>query len=333
MKKWIRAAALTSLALFMVCAVCWGTAKINRDLERGFGGGGGTAGLFNILKNGLYADITTLRTWATSTGTLTTELVADHATNVTWDTAADLLMTELVADHATNVTWDTASDLLQTELVADHATIIALEADLKTLVNNLRTFTLNHRSGGLAPTFAIDTNFDVKNTEVTEYVANGVPVSLADNTNCDTGTTKTIAADQWAGMLITGSSAGALTGAWTADCASEAAAITAVKALSAANQCPLGYVTVLTASGQPWIAGTSALETGTGGNVSADTNYYNYDNIITITAAVATSPPATLEAPAPGTHAATLGAPAPGTHAATLTNGVPTLGTVATTSD
>lgn len=187
---------------------------------------------------------------------------------------------------------------LATELRTDHATFITAVTALETAVNNVRTALLNRVVSGLAPTFAIDTNFDVKNTEVANYLANGTYVTLADNTSCNTGTSKTIAADQWAAMMITGSAAGALTGTWTADAASEAAAITLAKALTASNQCPLGYVTVQTAAGQPWIAGTDALTTGTGGNVANATNYYNYDNVVAIPAAVSAGAPATITAAA-----------------------------------
>jgi hypothetical protein len=192
---------------------------------------------------------------------------------------------------------------LSAELRTDHATFKTAVDNIETLIEEMhddhasfRTALLNRVVSGLAPTFAIDTNFDVKNTEVCNYLANGTYVSLADNTSCDTGTSKTIASNQWAAMLITGNASGALTGTWTSDAASEAAAITAVKLLSATNQCPLGYVTVQTASGQAWIAGTDALATGTGGNVANATSYYNYDNVIAIPAALATSKPASAPA-------------------------------------
>ena len=38
---------------------------------------------------------------------------------------------------------------------------------------------------------------------------------------------------------------------------------------------PCGYVTVKTASGQPWITGTDAFQGGTGGNPASSTTYYN----------------------------------------------------------
>lgn len=128
--------------------------------------------------------------------------------------------------------------------------------------------------------WAISSNFDVQNTHAIGYTSNGISATVAASTACDTGTSKTIAADQWAAMLIVGDQAGALTGTWTADAASEAAAITLVKAVSFnANQRPLGYITVQTASSNTWTAGTDALQGGTGGNPSADTNYYDYRGV------------------------------------------------------
>jgi hypothetical protein len=56
--------------------------------------------------------------------------------------------------------------------------------------------------------------------------------------------------------------------------ASEAAAIAALPAAAAGNA-RIGYVTVLTADGDPFVAGTSALQGGTGGDPSSDTNYYS----------------------------------------------------------
>jgi hypothetical protein len=132
------------------------------------------------------------------------------------------------------------------------------------------------------PTFAIDTNFDIKNTEPISYTNAGIMVTLADNTNFDTGTTAVIAADCW-GIAILCAVAGA-TGVvtWASSAmsyATEAAAIAALGKIT--NLCPtsaqsaLGYVTVQTASAATWTAGTDALQGGAGGNASADTNYYN----------------------------------------------------------
>ncbi len=125
--------------------------------------------------------------------------------------------------------------------------------------------------------WAIDTNFDVQNTEVISYTADGTDVALAVGSTCDTGTAKTIAIDQWAAMLISGDSGGNLTGTWTADAADEAAALVLLKALAVPDgETPLGYITVLTGSGLDWTAGTDALQGGAGGDPSDDTNYFDY---------------------------------------------------------
>jgi hypothetical protein len=233
--------------------------------------------------------------WMRNVQALINELRADHATSRT-------LTEELIADHAT---FKTVVD----ELITDHATMVTLLTDLKSMANYLRYNLLYRVEGIYQAVFAIDTNFDVKNTEVITYLHNGILQTLADNTSCNTGTAKTIAADQWAAMLISGTGAAALVGTWTADAASEAAALALAKAAALADttNTPLGVVAVQTASGQPWIAGTDALQTGTGGNVSADTNYYDYATAVQ--AAISSSPPATLSAATP----ATLSAASPAT--------------------
>lgn len=132
------------------------------------------------------------------------------------------------------------------------------------------------------PTFAIDTNFDVKNTEPISFTAAGVFKTLADNTSWDTGTTAVIAANKWgiAVLLHTGSATALV---WAADAMSYATEALAIAALgkistlipSTTNPVAMGYVTVQTGADVTWTAGTDALETGTGGTPSADTNYYN----------------------------------------------------------
>ncbi len=133
------------------------------------------------------------------------------------------------------------------------------------------------------PNFEIRTNFDVQNGDALDYVNAGVVKNLATDQAFDTGTAKVIAIDRWASALLSVNGAGAGVVTWSAsDYASEALAIAALPALPAGNT-PLGYVTVLTNSGNTWTAGTDALQGGTGGNVSADTNYYNgpVDDVIT----------------------------------------------------
>lgn len=133
------------------------------------------------------------------------------------------------------------------------------------------------------PTFAIDTNFDIKNTEPATFSHNGVLKTLADNTSWNTGTAAVIAANKWgiAVLLHTGSATSLVWAHPTAmSYASEALAIAALGRIStlmpsAAAPVAMGYVTVLTGADVTWTAGTDALEGGAGGTASADTNYYN----------------------------------------------------------
>lgn len=133
------------------------------------------------------------------------------------------------------------------------------------------------------PGFAIDTNFDVQNANAIDYIIAGVLYTLAANTTADTGTSASLAADTWGVGLITVDAAGDLTITWKTNSGSgystEAAAIAALTQDDIpASECVLGYLTVLTASGAAWDAGTDALQGGTGGDPSADTNYYNDSN-------------------------------------------------------
>lgn len=188
------------------------------------------------------------------------------------------------------------------EMAADHATIIAHEADLKSLVNEVRNLILYMPLGN--PGFVIDTNFDIKNGNAISYLNGGTLKTLSANTSFDTGTSAVIAADKWGVAVLSVSSAAAATVTWFtasgAGYASEAAAIAAITGLTATDTV-LGYATVQTASGQSFTAGTDALQGGTGGNPSADTNYYNLinPNSELLGAAVSTSPPATLTATTP----------------------------------
>lgn len=149
------------------------------------------------------------------------------------------------------------------------------------LINYNAQIQYERNSAKQNPGFVIDTNFDIKNGNAITYSLAGVLKSLSANTSFDTGTTAVIAADKWGIAILTYSgSASAVT--WASSAMSyptEAAAIAALGTI--ATLCPastlscLGYVTVQTGSGVTWTAGTDALETGTGGTPSADTNYYN----------------------------------------------------------
>jgi hypothetical protein len=146
------------------------------------------------------------------------------------------------------------------------------------------------------PTFAIDTNFDVKNTEPISYLNGGTLKTLADNTNFDTGTAKTITGAKWGAAMLTVNSSGTGVVTWASGAGydSEALAIAGLAA-PAATDTVLGYVTVL-AHASGFTAGTDALASGAGGNVATTTNYYNSinPNTLMLGAAVSTSAPAAL---------------------------------------
>lgn len=214
------------------------------------------------------------------------------------------LATELRTDHAT---FKTAVDELITDHDADNAGVVA---DLKTLANDMRTYLTGDRLWSGNPALAIDTNFDVQTANAVVVSIDGVLASVAAAT-CDTGAAATLAADTWGVFLVTSDSSGTLTCTWDTNSgsgyASEALAIAALPA-APASEAPIGYVTVQTASGQTFTAGTDALTTGTGGNPANATNYYNLaDPLSTVSAAVSSSPAASLSAATP----ATLSAAAP----------------------
>lgn len=129
------------------------------------------------------------------------------------------------------------------------------------------------------PGFAIDTNFDVKNANAITYLNGGTLKTLSANTSFNTGTSKVITADKWGAALLSLDSTGTATVTYATGNAydSEALAIAALT-VPAATHTVLGYVTIQTGSGVTWTAGTDALQGGTGGTPSVDTNYYNAVN-------------------------------------------------------
>jgi len=124
--------------------------------------------------------------------------------------------------------------------------------------------------------FVVDTNFDIKNSVAFDIVSGGLFYTIAADTNFDTGTTEALAIDTWGIGILTVTTAGVGTVTWAGvDYATEAAAIAALDSIAVpAGEIFLGYVTVLTDSGATWTAGTDALQGGTGGGPSDDTNYY-----------------------------------------------------------
>lgn len=128
------------------------------------------------------------------------------------------------------------------------------------------------------PTLGIDTNFDVKNTTAYDYMIADVVYTDAINGNCDTGTTATFPTTKWGIFKVSVDTSGALTATWatndSAGYATEALAIAALPDTPSGELC-IGYVTVQAHATGQFLAGTDALQGGSGGDPSADTNYYN----------------------------------------------------------
>jgi len=131
------------------------------------------------------------------------------------------------------------------------------------------------------PALAIDTNFDVKNGSAYDYMIAGVAYSDAADGNCDTGTTATFPTTTWGIFKVSVDTSGGLTATWdtnsSAGYATEALAIAALPDTPAGELC-IGYVTVQAHATGQFLAGTDAFQGGSGGDPSADTNYYNQND-------------------------------------------------------
>jgi len=187
---------------------------------------------------------------------------------------------------------------LANELQTDHGTFKTVVDEMKTLVNQLRQMALYQPLGN--PTLAINTNFDIKNTEPISYLNAGTLKTLADNTTFDTGTQASIAANKWGAARLGIRASGTTEVTWVTGTAgtgytTEAQAIAAVAAYNS-TVTPIGLVTVRAHASNKFVAGTDALTTGTGGNVAQTTTYYNTNNAGTemVTSAVSNSAPASL---------------------------------------
>lgn len=128
------------------------------------------------------------------------------------------------------------------------------------------------------PTLGIDSNYDVKNTTAYDYMIADRVYTDTINGNCDTGTSATFPTTTWGIFKVSVDTSGALTATWdtngSAGYTTEALAIAALPDTPAGELC-IGYVTVQAHSTGQFLAGTDALQGGSGGDVSNDTNYYN----------------------------------------------------------
>lgn len=123
-------------------------------------------------------------------------------------------------------------------------------------------------------------NKQVANIEFIYCASEGTPATLSANAVGTALPAGTQPQDTWGIYLVSVSQAGVVSitaGAdnFTTGYSAEALAIAGIPTVPTDN-CPLGYFTVLTKSGTTFVTGTDDLQGGTSGNVSADTNYYDY---------------------------------------------------------
>lgn len=125
------------------------------------------------------------------------------------------------------------------------------------------------------PGLARDGNFDLNAVKEFDIVSGGKIYTISAGADFDTGTSKDITIDFWAAALLSVATGGTPYLQWAAEGTTEARAIDALDAITPTGDVVIGYVTVQTDSGNNWKAGTDALQSGTGGDVSDDTNYVN----------------------------------------------------------
>ena len=124
------------------------------------------------------------------------------------------------------------------------------------------------------PGLAIDTNFDAQAVNAFDIVVGGQYYTIASGADFDTGTAKDITIDFWAAALLSVDADGTEYLQWAAEGSTEARAIDALDAITPSGAVVVGYLTVQTKDAVNWVAGTDALEGGTGGDVALSTNYY-----------------------------------------------------------
>ena len=154
------------------------------------------------------------------------------------------------------------------ELQADHAS-------LKTAITALRT--AGQTACITPPNFELDTNFDIKNGDAFEIIVAGVAKTVATDKNFDTGTSTPIATNAyWACALLSINVDGTTTFVnWGAEAVDEAGAKTLLSAVTAGGGVLCGYVAVRAKAAEDFVAGTDALNGGSGGQVAQTTTYYN----------------------------------------------------------
>lgn len=184
----------------------------------------------------------------------------------------------------TNGTWPTAQ-------VADTRPTTTLNSDERQAVVSLNAL-LPALTGLLAEAGGADVavttgalaigSSDTNISTTAQVIAiNGVRTALAAQANQALGALGTIPADTWGLIAVERVAAGTTTFVSAADnyttgYATEALAIAALPAQTA-DRVRIGYLTILTEVGSPFVVGTDALAGGATGNPASETNYYNTD--------------------------------------------------------
>lgn len=206
-------------------------------------------------------------------------------------------MPELRGDVAQSLARDNATAIaFQPGSTGQTRYITGFCADYSAAVSAIKAITL--KKGGTASTGPLttstlaigSTDTDVATTAFT-YAIRGVSYAKAAVTTGTPLAAGTIPADTWGIYLLSINAAGTIAvtaGAanFTTGYASEALAIAALPE-TPADSASVGYLTVLTAVGDPFIGGTDALQGGASGNPSSDTNYTSTAAIIPTTTLVA----------------------------------------------
>ena len=127
------------------------------------------------------------------------------------------------------------------------------------------------------PNFEIKSNFDIQNGDAFEIESGGIQKTVATDQTFDTGTSTIVTTNNyWACGILSININGTTTYVnWGSEASTEALAKANLSSVTASGDVTCGYVAVQAASGQDFVGGTDALQGGSGGQVSADTNYYN----------------------------------------------------------
>ena len=156
-----------------------------------------------------------------------------------------------------------------------HGALYDTVRKLANQVNDLST--ANKTRCVTPPNFEIKSNFDIQNGDAFEIESGGIQKTVATDQTFDTGTSTIVTTNNyWACGILSIDINGTTTYVnWGAEASTEALAKANLADVTASGDVTCGYVAVQAASGQDFVGGTDALQGGSGGQASPDTNYYN----------------------------------------------------------